>query len=223
MNNEEIFEITTEGICVLLGVKCIKQIVRRGTLEQRLLEKNVKLVSKEKRGRNTIYNIMNLGPEKTFKELCLQHKIKKIDKFEQHTKNRYFSIKKENDLTTQQHFANKIEEDRRTIKKFDDVLLKEKFMVNDGYKYWVYQNGKVLYETSRESYNQYWATHRAEKRMIEILIEKYKKGELTLEEYSNMYANIFMQLNTKGEVIQRTRKFAKGSEFEKIFKMVNEL
>lgn len=217
---ENMFELDTKGMCVLLGVKTLKDIIKRNSLERRLLEKNIRLVKKEKRGRNSYYTIQNLVNE-NFEELCQKHKIRKTETFKQHTENRYYSINGENELITQQQFANKINEDVRNVKKFDEVLMEEKFMKKDGFKYWVYKDGRMLHETSKEHYNHYWTNNRAEKQLINILKEKLEKKEVSLEEYSNMYSNIIAKLNVKGEVVQRTRCFEKGDKFDKIFSLIN--
>lgn len=221
---KEIQVFDAKAISIILGVANIKAIEKRGNLKERLIQKNCRLIEKFKDGRKFMYKveIIQKESEYSFDEICDRYKIRKKQSFEQHTKNRYYSIKNENNLITQKQFAEKTNEDVRNIRKYDEVLVEEKFMKKDGFRYWVYKDGKMLYETSKESYNKYWANNRVEKQLMNILKEKLNKKEITLEEYSDMYSNIISKLNIKGEIIQRTRNFAKGSEFEKIFNMMNQ-
>lgn len=161
----------TKIIALILGVANIKSIEKSGTLEQRLIQKNCRLLEKFKEGRKAMYKIEIIQNVSDFSanELCNKHKIKKKEKFKFHAKNRYNSIKGENNLATQQQFANKINEDRYTIKKFDNVLLEEDFMIENGFRYWAYKDGKMLYETSRESYNKFWKDNQIKQQTIKLL------------------------------------------------------
>lgn len=223
--HKEIQIFDNKAIAIILGVKNIKMIESRGNLAERLIQKNCRLIEKFKDGRKFMYKVEIIEENNTLtlNEICNKHNIRKTHSFGKHTKNRCNAINGENKLITQQQFANEVKLNKKTIKKYDEILLEEKFMKKNGYRYWAYKDGKLLYETSREAYSNFWAINHAEKTIIDSLTMRLASKEISLEEYRNAFANVIVKLNQKGEVIQRTRNFSKGENFEHIFKELNNL
>jgi len=218
----ERFEFTRNQISLILGVKNIRVIESRGNLRDRLLQKGIRLIDRYKSGRSFVYIIENID-NISFEELCKKYKIKKIKEFGIHTSNRYYSIKGENNLKSKRQFAEAIDSDVYNINKFDHVLLEEKFMVNDGFIYLHYKNGKFIGEVPREHYNRFWFNNSIEKKELNNLYRRLKAGEITKEEHLCLTNTIIEKLNRSGEIIHKVRAFTRGSAFEELFNKINNL
>lgn len=217
-NNIDIFD--SKQICMILNVKSIIKIEQRNKLEEMLLKENIKLIEKYKSGRKNLYKVQILQDNTCIESIAKKHHVKKKVEFGKHIVNRGENM--ENDkLITQIKYAQKAGVNRKLIGKFDNILLEEEFMNKDGFRYWIYKDAVLIGETTKNTYDKFWFENLTYKREIDKIYKRLYDKEITIKECNILYSNIITKMYENGYIIQRTRKFAPGSEFEKIFFQAN--
>lgn len=211
-------KLTSEHLAKLLGVKqsTLKYMERDGRLEKRLHKEGIRLIEKTKEGKCNTY-LVEIIPdleEMSFDEFCDYHKINKKDKFREHTCNRIKYINGDYWLISRSRCALEIDESYYQVRKFDEALLEERFMENDGYVYIAYSKGNVTRAATKEEYNIYWKRYASIKRTITALRRSRRQGLITDAEFEYDYFMIMDELASKGEVIHKLTAYRKDINYD---------
>lgn len=181
--------MTREEIRELLGVneQAMKQICKRNTLEQRLELKGYKLISKEKIGRNVIYEVEPYSANEWFVIQSKYH-IRK-DKLEDHSA---YSSKRIETSDSMKLSRNRFIKDNElnvsgsTAKRWDDILVDEGAMQKDRVVYlkYILSEGTV-YEITKEEYSDFWKSNYEYMYQMANNERRYENGTLAKDMYES--------------------------------------
>lgn len=172
--------MTREELRDLLNVKDngLKSIIKRGKLDERLNEVGYRLLSTEKIGRNTVYELLPTDID-LWTSFQKHYCIKKRD---EHT---IYTIARLSDNGLKQSRSsllreNDIDISGNTAKRFDEILLEENAMKKDKVCYMLYNtNSNEIKEITRDEYSMFWRDIRECKYMIGHNAARFKRGEIS--------------------------------------------
>ena len=170
-----------EDLACLLGVKkgTLINIEKNKQLEMRLEKKGYKLLGKEKAGRNVYYTLEQTSPEKEIYSNMVKYvfNAESEDKFAD-----YFIVRTENEGIPlgKKDVAKATDLSVKTIGRFDNKMLEAKIIEEDGYYYFVLENG-VSYQCTHTEYKKYWSNMYSIK-SYKNLHRMFEDGEITLNE-----------------------------------------
>ena len=209
-----VITMITEEICDLLEVSkdTLKAIIRRKTLEKRLLAKGYVLINKYKDGRNSVYEL-ELLKGNTWQSVQARHNIKEKDK-EKHTK--YSIYRGESGMKQIRRDVIKkceVEISYPTAQRYDRILEEEGVIGVDTEVYYIYnfKTGEFEEELTKEGYKYFWTANKKLKDELEGL--RYKRdnylitnsqydilSDLAYREYSTMKDKIAIKFTTYKEL-----------------------
>lgn len=181
--------MTREEIRDLLNVSesAIKQICKRGKLEERLEMVGYRLSSKEKMGRNIIYELYPIDVDEW---MLVQNKHHiRHDKLEDHSNYSYKRIESTSNMSSSR---SKFIEDNdlnisgSTAKRWDEILIEEGAMKKDRVIYlkYILSSGEV-YEISSDDYREFWKNNYEYTYQMANNERRYSNGSISEDVYEN--------------------------------------
>lgn len=208
-------KVDRKGLCDILSVKerTLKDIEKEGKLQIRLKEKGYIFIAKLKEGRKNIYEIEQ---ENEYKEIYsnLVKNYYNTNKEIEFTK--YFNLRTlTNDLfpLNKADISNKVNVSSRTITRWDNTLLDKSIIAKDGFYYFCLDKNKgAIKQCSKEEYKSFWK-NKAIENHIKVLIDKYYKGEIGIEEMLKENSNFTTKINLfDNKYYFRTKKYKTNTE-----------
>ncbi|WP_455789312.1 hypothetical protein [Clostridium butyricum] len=205
----------------------LKKIIRKGQLEKRLNDLGYQLISTEKEGRNTYYNISKEEKGKC-KEL-LNNIIKYhfgTTHYEQFIKYLLYRFYNLGQPITKKLIADNIGVDKKTITRWDNKLLEHNFIGKDGYWYVraeIKENNIIYVLTDEWEYNSYSNNMRyvAKDNMI---VQRLEDEEFDRIDFELMLEALKDRKSiTDDKYVYRVKKFFKKNDYElctQLFKMI---
>lgn len=188
-------------LCEMLNVtkECLRAIIKRKKLEERLLEKGYRLINKYKQGRDNIYELEIIEKD----EWSDYQRARNIQKKDEHT------IYVENRITNgldkpRKSFIKElnIELSESTAGRYDKMLLEDEIIEEDREVYLLF-NPKTseFTEISEEAYKQFWKDSSECTYQIRHNYARYKRGDIPESTYeSNKYLFMTQLGKEKGVV-----------------------
>jgi hypothetical protein len=188
----------------LLNIKerTLKEIEKNNKLDIRLKEKGYKLIDRYKEGKKIYYNMEQVNENKEIlNNICnLTFKTKQEEKLKD-----YIIIRNDfnNYPLSKKKIADTIGIGLKTISKWDNIMLNNKFMYKDGFFYMKIEkleNGQyIINQVDKWEYNNYWK-NKVKTKLYKSLQIKYISGAITLDEFTlaiDEIATIFNMIDNK--------------------------
>lgn len=208
---------TRSELCELLEINDnnMKSIIKRNQLEERLNKKGYHLEKQYKDGRNTIYELSLFKADK-IKQLEMKYNIRKTDYFRTWCIARLY-LKEGLTMNRRQIISEcNIQMDDRTAKKFDDILVAEEILVQDGFVYArknrnnIGTNKYQWEEVTKDYYNNYFAEQDYYKKLASNYNYKLHRQEITQKEHDLIIDTQYENMEyVKGWIVCRYAKYEK--------------
>lgn len=171
-----------------INLNALKQIERRKTLGNRLLEKGYILINKCIESNKTIYE---LEISKTKQIISKAYNVNKTNNFID-----YFNIRTKEEPNTIEEIANKANVNKKTVSKWDNTLQYKRIIAKDGYYYFRLDKDQgELIQVTIEEYKSFWK-NKAYISAFNKLQERYIKGEISLTELQLSSGEIAVIIST---------------------------
>lgn len=173
-------EMTREEVCDLLGVtdNGLKTIVKRGQLKTRIDNTGLGYIytGQHKEGRNTVYELEYDKDEiDKWKQFQKSYNIKDTKKHTQYTETRIDNLTK---TRTEAIMISKTNIDKKTAKRYDDILLNENMIGEDKMVYVKHNlNTKEFVEITKDEYSVFWKDSIIRRNAISDVYKRKAKGE----------------------------------------------
>lgn len=194
-----IIKVDKRGIANILDVKKegLKTIEKNNNLEIRLEEKGYKLLDRYKEGKKIYYNLDQISENKeVLNNICnITFKTKQEEKLKN-----YIIIRSDfsNYPLSKKKIADVVGVGTKTIAKWDNIMLNNKYMFKDGFFYMKVEkldDGKyIVNQVDKWEYNTYWK-NKIKTKLYKSLQEKYINGSITLDEFTLAIDEIATLLN----------------------------
>jgi len=157
-----------------VNLNALKQIERRYTLDNRLLEKGYILLNKYIEGNKTMYELEISKPKQIISKT---YNVNKTNNFID-----YFNIRTKEEPNTIEEIATKANINKKTVAKWDNTLQDKRILSKDGYYYFRLDKDEgEMIQVSIEEYKSFWK-NKAYINAFAKLQNKYIKGEISLTE-----------------------------------------
>lgn len=188
--------------------RTLKEIEKDNKLELRLKEKGYKFICKYKEGRKNIYEVEQENEYKEVYSNLVKNYYNTNKEFE-FTK--YFNLRTlNNDLfpLNKADISNKVNVSSRTITRWDNTLIDKSIIAKDGFYYFCLDKGnRTIKQCGKEEYKSFWK-NRAIENNIKMLVDKYYKGEIGIEEMLQENSNFTTKVNLfDNKYYFRTKKY----------------